>query len=76
VQALHSVNNWNLDLTSPRLQAAEKAQYEQQQMARYNQGEEQVSWDPTTWHNVVGARKVRMQGLSQASEPWNLDGAR
>jgi len=74
-QALRGVKNWNLDLASPRLQAAEKAQYERQKIARYNQGEEDVAWDPTTWHNVLGARKVRMQGLSQANEPWNLDGA-
>ena len=72
MQALRQ-GNWNLDLASPRLQATEQAKYDQQKIARYNQGEENVAWDPTTWHNIVGARKVRMQGLSQANEPWNLD---
>ena len=73
VQALRGVNNWQLDLTSPRLQAAEQAKFDSQEVARYKLGEEVKSWDPTTWHNVVGARKIRTQGLSQANEPWNLD---
>jgi hypothetical protein len=74
MQALRGTNgNWQLDLTSPRLQAAEQARYDKQEVERYNLGEEVKSWDPTTWHNVVGARKFRMQGLSQANEPWNLD---
>jgi len=75
MQALRGTNgNWQLDLTSPRLQAAEQAKYDKQEVDRYNLGEEVKSWDPTTWHNVVGAHKIRMQGLSsQANEPWNLD---
>ena len=80
VQALRGVNNWNLDLTSPRLQAAEQKEYQQQKVARYNAGEEVKEWDPTTWHNVVGARAgaAHMQGLSmslskQPQEAWSLD---
>lgn len=73
LQGLRGLDNWSKDLTSPRLQAAERAQYENQKIARYNQGETVESWDPTTWHNVVGARSARMQGLYQNTEPWNLD---
>jgi hypothetical protein len=60
MQALR-MNQWKLDLTSPRLQAAEQSKYDQQKIARYNLGEEVKEWDPTTWHNVVGARPARMQ---------------
>ena len=42
------------------VQAAEQAKYDQQKIARYGAGEENVAWEPTTWHNVLGARKAAL----------------
>uniref|UniRef100_A0A7S0HPE0 Uncharacterized protein n=1 Tax=Hanusia phi TaxID=3032 RepID=A0A7S0HPE0_9CRYP len=45
--------NWDIDLTSPRLRAAEEKQFERQNVQRYLNGEARVTWDPYTWQNPL-----------------------